>query len=269
MAVRLDIKRGTTIRRGVLSRRWDRAVRVADVTGLSVSNAQDSSAISQAIASAGLFHHSETNLPLQYASVFSRGAGKCVVALNYFRGRNTTPTQEAATLARYRPGHDYVDWWTTGTLASDGRPAQTSWSIENAAGEVKTGITTGTSAAAGDKPISYQRRVSQVVIHVPTVLDSNPVATVEPKRGKLNSDAVTFGGHSFAANTLYFEGYTVDAVETSDQMVYPTWYTFIARKETWATEAAPTFSGTTWSVGSITVSFPTVAFAGAFPYHTP
>lgn len=264
------IHRETWLRKGAFDRKLDGGQVHVRVSGLANGATDRSDAISDAVSNVGLFHPEDPTLPLLYATAEKSGATRAYVKLLY-GDRDRKGGHQAIELAAYRPSWDQVLWYTKGTIASNGRPAQTSFTIRNYFGQTVFPVTTATTGNPADDPLPYFRPVAQIEITVPTVLTVNPIAQIEPLRGKLNSDAVTFDGFTFPIGTLLFHAYTVDKKETLTDIIYDTTYIFIARKETWVTEAPPTLSGTTWSMGAITaVEYPTAAFSGsAFPYHVP
>ncbi len=252
MAVKNDIKAGTSITIPRRNRLGMRATRTAEVTGLTENNLANKAAIDEAIAAAGEQHHAITELPLSSCSVSSGdAAGKRMVRLGYGWSESDIPPVPANDLVRSRGGYVQLSWlwlhhggfsgWIASAIVGAIIPANSyTW-----------------------KPRTFQ--ILRMVL--PTVLLADPTPTVHSQLGLLNEDSFQIGALVAAPQTLRF-----DAVNVRPALQYPSGrrfiveYAFSYRPTRWLHQVRYDYPGSWYAVTTELIS-DTTPFSGVFPVH--
>lgn len=266
---------GSTQTNGISSNRLDRAVRRAFVKGTGTTNAGLQEAADAILDSSAnvLFHQNITNLPLAAITTTRFSPTKVMAYLEYRRSIVTVPTQPAYLLGKFRCDHREPTIWVQ-------RPSD--FTAHRPSGF----ITYENPPADGDPNKSPTSRPKDWIwmrpalsVYIPTVLGFNPLPNVGQLLDHVNSDSVTaFGGFTFVAGEILFDGVDVDAYEVVvngiSTVKFKVGYSFkcvqggfVQQDKRWNPAAVgPPASDGHWDF-PISTMFEIASFTGQFPVH--
>lgn len=247
ISYKLDMNKSVLVR-GVSSIKYDSAVRLGIVRGLSnpaanttaagskwtagnVGSNDMADAVNLIIAEQGYFHPVYTNLPLAYVRIKRFAAVKAFVEMEYRRYTITVPP--GSLRANYRSTFVSVPWYRNNRTvdATYGFPT----------GEI-LGQDPG-GADASDKtarPQYHMLSVPGLKISVPRALVADPIPTVFFAQGKINKTTVQFFTYTFAVRQLRYDGMNLNQIynAVNDTTTYQVNYEFTAlRMGFWSQQA--------------------------------
>ncbi len=288
ITVKLDLY-GTTQTTGITGSRYDQAVRLCLVEGLTADTAHGHNNINTAINSVldvvGLFHHRigfgvgggvgiggsgqfRNKLPVQSATGTKFGPTSVWVTLRYSRGRHTFTD---ANKAHSYPGIEAIPVYRLAFNPANGD------TMINERGLPSGPMLNNLVAAPGNiledpayRPphIMWKRVVQKITI--PTVLSFHPLQEVAGLLNHINSDSISLGGIQFAPFTIRFDGVNVDAdgISTHVGQFYFCEYEFTAIDRGFYRQFPvwnPALSPAQWDTTEGLV-YEQAPFNGAFPY---
>lgn len=232
------VHEGTRLSQSVVDALNDRAVKTIYLNSDAASVNNEKDAIDWVVANdGGVFP--DTTLPLNQVSVQSLHDGKLRATLFYGREyAGFDPTTANDKRAVMRAGIVNIPWYlkpySDGSL---GPPIPGVFSGGRPAGDINMEIVTGDGSAIQSKrPVPWLWPVRVLYISVPFVVTTNPTDIVFPQLDTVNSDAITWGDESFAANVLRFDGFDVDWYDVNGTDTYIGYYHFTARRDGWVTQ---------------------------------
>ena len=218
---------GSYLTRGVQERRFDRAVRRVQVSGIANTNQGLQEAVDAILNQNPQFHQSVDDLPLSRIRVTRYGPTKAWAELIYQRLRTGSfPTRPPTLVARFRAGYEFVPVY---------RPTVSA--IPEETGEAILRLDDLTGFPTGPEGITYSEEILTDLLNrpdpltmarrpilrfsAPTQLAFNPLDFRGPdginvfrKVGSVNTDTVLFGGFKFPPKTVRFDHIDVDWVDT-------------------------------------------------------
>lgn len=158
------------------------------------------------------------------------------------------------------PTQDDETVWGVGTYPVPWIQSQSSYSGGQPSGTQLNGSSDLTKENL--QPFPYTWHVPVVTIAMPALLSSNANSTEASRLQKINGDAVTAGGVSYAAKQLLYTGASVGLKKSGK---FPTYYNFLARQDGWEKQIATWTAATpTWSATTVDM-FDSATFTGFFP----
>lgn len=168
-------------------------------------------------------------LPLNRITATRWGPNRIRIVARYKYHRSSFPPQDPNDLAQFSEFTYYIPTWRH---ARDGNDINNTTGLPE--GPWNAAETVGVGDDAVIRPSTEQWPRHAVRIWVPWQLSANPYSFgVDALTGTTNSGAITFGGRSFDANTVRYDGVQIDPQEVNGDLIYRCWFKFAAQRGEW------------------------------------